>query len=165
MKLLNKLNLKSKPSQKETPKTLTIELSIDNTPSDTSDLRILAKDLATGAIVGKLNMRIDGEALFVSSVAVNEQYRGKNIAPYMYEYVQKHAKGFKQMSANVSLRNKSSLKLHKKAGFQANKNELVDEVLSSDKVVYDSSVFAKTINKETVVLTFQEAEPKTISLD
>ena len=56
--------------------------------------------------------------IYIMQVAVDNNYKHKGIGSAMYDFIFKHAKGYKYVAANVGEQNKISYKFHKKLGFE-----------------------------------------------
>ena len=119
-----------------------------------SDVAVLSRSAKTGDIIGYNLLENKGNVLYTAQVAVGKDFqRGFGVGKKMYEYVERHAKGFICMSAHAHVTNIGSRKFHEDNGFiEAREQDFEPE----EGFTY----FVKPVDREKAIATFEEAKPE-----
>lgn len=87
------------------------------------------------------------KAMYILQIAVDSKFKHKNVASSMYDYIFNHAKGYDYVLAHVNKNNISSLKFHKKMGFE--QTDVIE--LSAESVALLKRVFAnKSLDTDSI---------------
>ncbi len=116
------------------------------------------------AVVAKIKDRIVGYTLlaknffldddiYVMQIAVDNKFKGVGVGSAMYDYVEKHSKGFKHFTANVNKNNIASKCFHEKFGFspfgeEGNTQYSYSKKVNAKKDFSDKEVYFYPIKKK-----------------